>query len=36
MSVYTRPIGDGYQWVMDWEEYMKNGFDESKATREKM
>lgn len=35
-AIYTRPIGDGTQWVMPWEDYIKCGFKEELATKEPM
>ncbi len=34
MSLYKCPTGQGFQWVMKWEDYVKHGFDESKAWKE--
>jgi hypothetical protein len=31
MSKYTQPTGNGMQWEMDWNDYVKHGFDEKKA-----
>jgi hypothetical protein len=36
MAIYTRPIGDGTQFVMDWNEYIEHGFTEELATKEPM
>jgi len=36
MAFYTRPKGDGTQFVMDWDDYIKHGFKEELATIEKM
>jgi hypothetical protein len=33
-GLYKQPIGDGYQWVMKWEDYIKHGFKEELATKE--
>jgi len=35
-AMYTRPIGDGTQWVMDYDDYHKNGFNKELATIEDM
>jgi hypothetical protein len=35
MAKYTQPTTDGMQWEMDWDEYVKNGFDEKKAKKVK-
>jgi hypothetical protein len=36
MAVYTQPIGDGTQWIMKWEDYIKHGFKEELAHKEEM
>ncbi len=36
MAFYKRPVGDGTQWSMDWEDYVKHGFKEELATLEPM
>jgi hypothetical protein len=34
MSLYKCPTGQGFQWVMRWEDYVKYGLDKSKAWKE--
>ena len=34
MSYYKHPTGKGYQYVMNWEDYVKYGLDKSKAWKE--
>lgn len=34
MAFYKQPIGDGNQWVMDYEDYIKHGFKEELCTTE--